>query len=134
MGNNIFWRNLFQNYGSHTCMIFVDVKRWHMITHVGCFFLHLYYFMFILSIFLCILIALFSCTYLIYILINDLRNHWYLAVFELKKWDCQLWNSNPPPRNDDLTRLNQVRKLVCPYIFCFTLLLIPFFSTHHDMH
>ncbi|KAK1571971.1 hypothetical protein Q3G72_025575 [Acer saccharum] len=50
--------------------------------------------------------------YAIYIPINDLRNHWYLAVFDLNKRDCQIWDSNPPRRKDDLTRLNQVRKLM----------------------
>ncbi|TXG60422.1 hypothetical protein EZV62_014995 [Acer yangbiense] len=48
----------------------------------------------------------------IYIPINDLRNHWYLAVFDLNKRDCQIWDSNPPRRKGDLTRLNQVRTLM----------------------
>ncbi|TXG66553.1 hypothetical protein EZV62_007828 [Acer yangbiense] len=48
----------------------------------------------------------------IYIPINDLRNHWYLAVFDLNKRDYQILDSNPPRRKDDLTRLNQVRKLM----------------------
>ncbi|TXG64134.1 hypothetical protein EZV62_011128 [Acer yangbiense] len=48
----------------------------------------------------------------IYIPINDLRNHWYLAVFDLINRDCQIWDSNPPRRKDDVTRLNQVRKLM----------------------
>ncbi|KAK1559433.1 hypothetical protein Q3G72_014467 [Acer saccharum] len=48
----------------------------------------------------------------IYIPINDLRNHWYLAVFDLNKRDCQIWDSNPPRRKGDLTQLNQVRKLM----------------------
>ncbi|KAK1588340.1 hypothetical protein Q3G72_022290 [Acer saccharum] len=48
----------------------------------------------------------------IYIPINDLRNHWYLAVFDLNKRDCQIWDSNPPRKKGDLTRLNQVRKLM----------------------
>ncbi|KAK1557463.1 hypothetical protein Q3G72_025038 [Acer saccharum] len=48
----------------------------------------------------------------IYIPINDLHNHWYLAIFDLNKWDCQIWDSNPPRRKGDLTRLNQVRKLM----------------------
>ncbi|KAK1554102.1 hypothetical protein Q3G72_007937 [Acer saccharum] len=48
----------------------------------------------------------------IYILVSDLRNHWYLAVFDLNNRDCQIWDSNPPRRKEDLTRLNQVRKLM----------------------
>ncbi|KAK1582514.1 hypothetical protein Q3G72_015789 [Acer saccharum] len=48
----------------------------------------------------------------IYIPINDLRNHLYLAVFDLINRDCQIWDSIPPRRKEDLTRLNQVRKLM----------------------
>ncbi|KAK3213378.1 hypothetical protein Dsin_018084 [Dipteronia sinensis] len=47
----------------------------------------------------------------IYIPINDLRNYWYLVVVHLKKWLCEIWDSKPPRRKDDLTRLNQVSKL-----------------------
>ncbi|KAK1572912.1 hypothetical protein Q3G72_004837 [Acer saccharum] len=48
----------------------------------------------------------------IYIPINDLHNHWYLVVFDLINRDCQIWDSKPPRRKADLTRLNQVRKLM----------------------
>ncbi|TXG69876.1 hypothetical protein EZV62_004811 [Acer yangbiense] len=48
----------------------------------------------------------------IYIPINDLCNHWYLAVIDLINRDCQIWDSIPPRRKEDLTRLNQVRKLM----------------------
>ncbi|TXG53277.1 hypothetical protein EZV62_022446 [Acer yangbiense] len=47
----------------------------------------------------------------VYIPINDLRNHWYIVVFDLINRDCQVWDSKPPRRKEDLTRLNQVRKL-----------------------
>ncbi|KAK1587123.1 hypothetical protein Q3G72_009747 [Acer saccharum] len=47
----------------------------------------------------------------IYIPINDLHNHWYLVVFDLINRDCQIWDSKPPRRKADLTRLSQVRKL-----------------------
>ncbi|KAK1560363.1 hypothetical protein Q3G72_025809 [Acer saccharum] len=48
----------------------------------------------------------------IYIPINDLHNHWYLVAFDLINRDCQIWDSKPPRRKADLTRLNQVRKLM----------------------
>ncbi|KAK3204609.1 hypothetical protein Dsin_018655 [Dipteronia sinensis] len=48
----------------------------------------------------------------IYIPINDLLNHWYLEVVHVQKRMCEIWDSKPPRRKDDLTRLTQVQKVM----------------------
>ncbi|KAK2647760.1 hypothetical protein Ddye_015249 [Dipteronia dyeriana] len=48
----------------------------------------------------------------IYIPINNLKNHWYLTLVNIKESKVEIWDSLPSRRKNDQSRLKQVQKFM----------------------